>query len=283
MIDPSLISPLEVEAISAACSAMVRFLPETHSTNDDARAAAAAGAAHGTVFLTDNQTGGRGRRGAAWHSPPGRNFLGSIILRPELPPEKWPRLTHACALAVCLALEDTAGSPPAQIKWPNDVILSGKKVCGILVEGVLHAGAGSVIAGIGVNLNMLSSDFAPDIRGAATSAWLENGRLPIDRTAFCISLLRHLQRTVQAVADAPESILHECASRSSLHGQRLTMLCGRDVREGTFCGLGPEGELVLQTASGQELISSADLVRPVRDWVASNGTTLTDAPVTSFP
>ena len=261
MSPDALASPLDAAFISAASACVVECRELTHSTNDDARSAAAAGAAHGTAILADEQTAGRGRRGAVWHAAPGRNFLGSVILRPQLPQEKWPRLTHACALAVCRALEEIPGCPEAQIKWPNDIFLSGKKVCGILVEGVLQAGQGCAIAGIGVNLNMTAQDIPQDLRATATSVFLENGGRLVDRNAFAISLLRRLQQALADITADPEPVLQECNRRSLFHGRQLTMLCGADTRTGLFCGLGPEGELLLKTERGVEEISSADLVR----------------------
>ncbi len=159
--------PLHWQRIAAETGATVLWHATTGSTNDDARALASDGAAHGTLVLAESQNAGRGRRGAAWIAPPGTSLLCSVVLRPALPPEHWPRLTHVCALAVCEALEALRDVPPPQIKWPNDIFLSGNKVCGILVESVLAARDGFAIAGLGVNLNLTAAGFPHELRDLA--------------------------------------------------------------------------------------------------------------------
>ena len=254
--------PLDWQRIAAATGAEVIWHAETGSTNDDARAQALLGAAHGSAIIADSQQAGRGRRGAAWVSHPRRNLLCSVVLRPSLPMEKWPRLTHACALAVCEALEVIPGLPTPQIKWPNDIYLSGKKVCGILVESAMDARGGFAIAGVGVNLNLTGEDFPEDLRDTATSVWLERGGQEVSREDFAIRFLQRL--CIQCARSGEAVLLDDCETRSFLTGKRVCLLSGNQKLEGTAAGLGAEGELRLMHDDGRvRLLSSADLVRVV--------------------
>lgn len=256
--------PLDWKRIDAGIAGGCVWDAETGSTNDDARTLALAGAGSGVMVLADAQHAGRGRRGAAWVSPPQRNLLCSVILRPSLPFEKWPRLTHACALAVCESLESVSGLPSAQIKWPNDIFLSGKKVSGILVESVLDARGGFAIAGVGVNLNLTTADLPPELRDLATSVWLERGGQSVSREDFAIHFHRRLMVQTARAADDFPALLVDCESRSFLTGRRVTLLSGGKELAGTAAGLGEEGELRLTHDNGrEELITSADFVRPI--------------------
>lgn len=257
--------PLDWRRIAGQAQAALEYEPETGSTNDDARAAALLGAAHGYIVLTDAQRLGRGRRGAAWVSPPRRNLLCSVVLRPGLPMEKWPRLTHACALAVCEALESIPGLHPPQIKWPNDIYLSGKKVSGILLESAMDARGGFAVAGVGVNLNLMADGFPAELRDTATSVWLERGGKEVSREDFAIHFFRRLRvQCGRAEEDFP-ALLNDCETRSFLTGRRVQLLSGSKEIEAIAAGLGPEGELRLLHDDGHmELLSSADFVRPVR-------------------
>jgi BirA family transcriptional regulator, biotin operon repressor / biotin---[acetyl-CoA-carboxylase] ligase len=241
----------------------VEYAAETGSTNDDARAAAQQGAPHGFTVLADAQHSGRGRRGAAWHSPRQRNLIASTVLRPAMPLEHWSRLTHACALSVCEALDDFQDMPAAQIKWPNDIYVSGLKVCGILVESTLHARGSFAIAGAGVNLNLRLEDLPPELRTTATSVWLQRGGLAVERENFARRyLLRLMENAERAAYDFP-ALLAECERRSFLTGKRIRLTAGEREVEGRAAGLGPEGELLIETAAGVEVITSADFVRVV--------------------
>ncbi len=256
--------PLQWQEIAAAMEPhgiVVEYAATTGSTNDDARAAAQQGAGHGYTVIADAQQWGRGRRGAAWHSPPERNLIVSTVLRPAMPLEHWSRLTHACALAVCETLDFYSDMPAAQIKWPNDIYISGLKVCGILVESVLHARGSFAIAGAGVNLNLSLDDFPPELRGAATSVWLQRGGQEVAREDFAgCYLLRLVENVSRAVVDFP-GLMADCERRSFLTGRRIRLTAsGRDI-EGIARGLGPAGELLLETAAGMKSITSADLVR----------------------
>src|SRR5512139_1352036 len=160
--------PLPVDDVRRACAAqrfgqVIEYVETTESTNTLAQERARAGAGEGTVVIAETQTRGRGRLGRAWLSPPYRNLYLSIVLRPPLPPGAAPRL----ALVVGLATAETVAewAPDAAVKWPNDVVVDGQKVAGILTE--MDADSERVrfvIAGIGVNLNIGTEEFPPELR-----------------------------------------------------------------------------------------------------------------------
>ncbi|HKM04602.1 MAG TPA: biotin--[acetyl-CoA-carboxylase] ligase [Lachnospiraceae bacterium] len=146
---------------------------ETDSTNIDAKRMAEEGAPHGTLIVANMQRTGRGRRGREWQSPAGEAVYMSILLRPSFDPDKASMLTLVMALSVGKAIKSMC-QEPISIKWPNDVIMNGKKVCGILTEmnaetGYIHY----VVIGVGINVN--TTQFQDDIEGIATSLFLETG------------------------------------------------------------------------------------------------------------
>jgi len=241
-------------------------LRRTGSTNDEARRLAVAGAPDRTAVLAEEQSAGRGRRGARWVSPAGRNGLVSALLRPggDLPLEHWPRLTLAAALAGCDALEAVTGlGGRAEVKWPNDLYLSGRKVAGILVESAMDAGGGAVVIGCGFNLNVMPDDFPEELRPSATSVWIECGGLEVDRGRFLTDFLLALERWCRGAGEDFALLRREGWRRSWLAGKRVTLTVAGQEREGVVCGLGPEGELLLQGDDGRiQAISSADGVRP---------------------
>ena len=142
---------------------------ETDSTNDLAAHAGRDGVAEGIVFFAESQRAGRGRLGRRWMSPPGRNLLLSVLLRPSaVPAERWPELTFCAALAVAETAEHFTRQA-ALLKWPNDVLLAGRKVAGILLETHRAPGPGFVVVGVGLNVLQRSEDFPPELRERAGS------------------------------------------------------------------------------------------------------------------
>ena len=258
--------PLDIASLRKSLPGWeVFYQPRMTSTNDEARRLAREGTPDWTVVLTEEQTAGRGRRGARWVSPPGRNGIVSVLRRPGpgLPPEKWARFTLAAALAGCDALDAVPGlSATAEIKWPNDLYLSGRKVAGILVESAWAAEGGFVVIGTGFNLNVEPGDFPDDLRETATSVWMEGGGLAVDRTVFLTTFLRAMEtRCAQAAGDFA-TMKEEAWRRSWLARQRVTLTSAGEEFEGTVSGLGPEGELLLAGPDGRvRVISSADGVR----------------------
>jgi BirA family biotin operon repressor/biotin-[acetyl-CoA-carboxylase] ligase len=209
-------------------------LRATTSTNDRARALAAAGAPHGTLVTAAEQTAGRGRQGRTWSAPPGRTLLLSLVLRD--PPALLP-------LAAAIAVADVAGGE-ALIKWPNDVLLGGRKVAGILAEG--RPQDGWAVLGIGVNVALRIGDLPPELHDSAGTLGLE----PADLEPALQRLLGALERTL-AMGDA--ELLEAYRRRDALRGQEVSWAGGR----GRATGIDGEGRLVVELSDGRRTQLSA--------------------------
>lgn len=154
----------------------VSFKKETDSTNLDCKRLAAEGAPHGTLAVAEMQAGGRGRRGRSWQSPAGESIYMSLLCRPDFLPEEAPMLTLVMGISVAEAVERYTGLP-AKIKWPNDIVVNGRKICGILTEmemGLETREIQYLVIGVGINVN--NSAFPGELRQMATSLFLESGR-----------------------------------------------------------------------------------------------------------
>lgn len=176
-------------------------LRSVDSTNNYAKQKADEGAPHGTVVLADQQTGGRGRQGKSFASPAGSGLYLSALLRPDLPPMEVINLTAWTAVAVCDAVEAVIGERP-DIKWTNDLILRGKKLCGILTEMGLEAESGQlqyVVAGIGINVSQKEADWGEELSPIAISLEQALGR-PVRRAELAAAVIRCLDRMM---ADFP--------------------------------------------------------------------------------
>lgn len=222
------------------------------STNDEVRLLGKSGAADGLIVLAENQTAGRGRRGAAWFSPTGESLAFSVLMRPEEPVALWPRLALAAGLAVAEAVESFG--PQTGIKWPNDVWIGHRKVAGILVE----SDPGFAVVGIGLNVNTLA--FPPEVAHLATSLRIETSQ-NFPRSELLLRIVRRLAvRRLQIGRDF-EDLVAAVGLRCVLTGQRVTLISGNEPKLGTVVGIAPGGELLLQTAAGLEHLIQADEVR----------------------
>lgn len=158
-----------------------RWLAETESTNDIARDWALQGALEGSLVTAGRQTRGRGRRARVWESPPGTGLYASFVLRPGWLAKKAPDLAIVAGMAAFHALEK-AGVSGLRVKWPNDILAHGKKICGVLVEP--RIGGGRIefaVVGIGINVGQGADDFPPPVREIATSCRLEGAPISVDR------------------------------------------------------------------------------------------------------
>ncbi len=163
----------------------VLYFPTLVSTNLFARELIAKEACDGTLVLADEQTGGRGRLGRSWDTQPGTSVAMSYITRPDLPAKDLPMITLACALAVSRAVDGCSGLE-TRIKWPNDIYCGGKKLCGILTEGVTGPYGSYAVIGIGVNVN--AEEIPAPLRASATSVRLCAGR-EISRTELIVRII----------------------------------------------------------------------------------------------
>jgi BirA family transcriptional regulator, biotin operon repressor / biotin---[acetyl-CoA-carboxylase] ligase len=203
-------------------------LRETTSTNDRARALATAGAPHGTIVTAAAQTAGRGRQGRTWSAPPGRALLMSIVLRDA---------RRLLPLAAAVAVAEAAG-PPARIKWPNDVLLDGRKVAGILAEG--RPQEGWAVLGVGLNVAVRAGDLPPQLRETAGTLGLE----PSDVEPVLARLLAALER---ALALEDEPLLDAWRARDALLGHEIAWAAGR----GRAAGIDGSGRLVVELDGGE--------------------------------
>ena len=202
-------------------------LRATDSTNLRARALALAGAPHGTLVTAAEQSAGRGRQGRTWSAPAGRALLMSVVIRD--PPRLLP-------LVAAVAVADTVGDR-AQIKWPNDVLLDGRKVAGILVEG--RPQEGWAVLGIGLNVALRTEDFPDELRDRATGLGLEPG----DVERVLASLLRHLDARLSQPAAA---MLTDWRARDALAGREISWNGGHGIAD----GVDDDGRLRVRTPDG---------------------------------
>ncbi|MEW6218575.1 MAG: biotin--[acetyl-CoA-carboxylase] ligase [Thermodesulfobacteriota bacterium] len=238
----------------------VTALTETGSTNADALAAAAAGAPAGALFLADRQTAGRGRLGHSWHSPPGAGLYASLILRPQLAAADLPKLTLAAGLAVCRALARAAGLAPG-LKWPNDLLLAGRKCGGILAETGPSPGGPVVVLGLGLNSKEPPGGLPAAL--AARATWLSaHTSAPLERGVILAAILLELEGVLAELeAGGFARILAAWRQRDALAGQWLEVVAvdGRVVA-GWSLGPDDQGVLQVQEASGRRhAVLSGDL------------------------
>jgi len=229
-------------------------LKRTTSTNDVAADLARRGAAEGTLVIADEQTAGRGRRGHAWLAPPRRGLLCSLILRPMLPAARLPRLTMLAALACARAIQGLG--LPATIKWPNDILINGRKVGGILAEADFAGDRlNHVVVGIGINVNVEQADLTA-ISPQATSLAIEAGRRLSRWHLLRLLLAEFAVRYESMLQDEGQAVYKEWAQCLDTLGRDVTVtghfgaLCGRaesvDADGGLFIRRN-SGELVRVT------------------------------------
>jgi BirA family biotin operon repressor/biotin-[acetyl-CoA-carboxylase] ligase len=220
------------------------YLPVTGSTNDDALLAARSGAPHGSLFVSDEQTAGRGRRGNNWLAAPGESLLFSVLLRPRLELAQ----TSALTLAIGLALRDAVApllTSTAQLKWPNDLYVNDKKLAGVLVESQLQGERLQALV-VGVGLNVATRDFPAELAARATSLALL-GASDLEREPLLHALLNAIALRLDAYQDTGVAgILDELNAADALCDRRVRV----DTQVGVGCGLDAQGRLLLRDDAG---------------------------------
>ena len=232
----------------------LRGFESVESTNERAAQWAADGASEGATVLTEYQTTGRGRHGRAWAADKGQNLLFSVVLRPALPPDRFGLLTVAAGVAVAEAIEPFVSPHEARLKWPNDVLLEGRKACGILLESSLTPPNTDAVVVLGVGLNVNQADFPDALADTATSLRLTTGR-PVPRAPLLARLLRALERRYDAVqADGADAVRTAYRERLAALGTTTTLrVPGTDqALSGTVVGITDTGALRLRRADGSE-------------------------------
>jgi BirA family biotin operon repressor/biotin-[acetyl-CoA-carboxylase] ligase len=234
----------------------VLWLEETDSTMHDAARLAGMGALSGTVVGAERQTAGQGRHGRHWHSEAGLGLYFSLILRVPLPPDQLPVVTMALGLAAAEAITQCT-SLAVDLRWPNDVLAGGRKLCGILVQQQQDA----LICGIGINVN--HEAFPDDIAPIATSLRITAGR-EFSRENLFVELMHAIDRHMDILRNqGKEAILKLFAQASSyVSGRRVVVEQGDTVLRGSTAGLDENGFLILQEDNGRRTLILAGGVRP---------------------
>ncbi|HZK17961.1 MAG TPA: biotin--[acetyl-CoA-carboxylase] ligase [Clostridia bacterium] len=227
------------------------YLEKTVSTNIDAKELAEGSTPEGSVVVSEEQVKGRGRLGRSWYSPYGKNLLFSLILYPQVNPMETPQFTLLTAVAVTNAIGKACNVTPA-IKWPNDLLLEGKKVCGILVE--LSAEINKVnyiVIGQGINVNMDAKDFPEEVEDTATSLKGELGR-PVDRVELLRTIFREFEdRYYLWQVEGFKPILDEYKKNCFNLGRSARIISGSEHWEGTVEDIGHDGALLLRLGNGE--------------------------------
>ena len=236
----------------------VRYHAEVPSTNTLAMELAQQGAAEGTVVVAEQQTGGKGRLGRTWISPSGNLYL-SAILRPAIAVQKAPLVTLMGAVAVAFAVRERQGLS-AGIKWPNDIMIAGRKFCGLLTEmssepdRIRH-----IVLGIGVNVNRDLHELPPEVRRRSTSLAEESGG-PVDRTRLLGDVLEQLERWYDLFLRREGSVIDAWRELNVTTGQSVTVSGREGTVEGMALDVDREGRLIIQRSDGtMHTVASGDV------------------------
>lgn len=239
----------------------VVYAPEIDSTNNEAKRNAENGAKDGTLYITESQTSGRGRRGRQWVSPSGSGIWMTLLLRPQINPANASMLTIVAAMAVTMAIRravaETGADVECYIKWPNDVVINKKKVCGILTEmsaelDCIHY----VVIGIGINVN--TTEFADEIKETASSLFVETGK-NIKRSRIVALFAEEFTKYYQKFLNTGDlSGLVQDYNELLINAGRQVRIC--DAKEeftGVAAGIDSHGELLVTKEDGTQAVISA--------------------------
>ncbi|MBK1834707.1 biotin--[acetyl-CoA-carboxylase] ligase [Roseibacillus ishigakijimensis] len=240
------------QRLQAEWGERLHFFAETDSTNEQALALGRAGAVQGTVVLAERQTAGRGRRGAAWFCGEGTGLAFSLLLRPSFARVLWPRLSLVAGLAVAQAIEKEGLFP--EIKWPNDLLLRGRKVCGILVESE----SDFVVVGIGLNVG--HGPFPPEVANLATSLAAEGGGQG-GREDYLSAIVCKVLSLLNWVPRDFSQVIAPVRERCALQGREIDFLLGGESHRGFCEGIGPGGELLVREGEELKRHFAADQIR----------------------
>ena len=237
------------------------------STNTRAKQFAEEGAPNGTYVIAERQESGKGRRGRGFDSPAGKGIFMTLVLKPQIDPGHAPMITLVTALAVSRAITDMTGRP-AGIKWPNDIIMSGKKVCGILTEmSAQFDYVNHIVVGIGVNVQ--NERFPKEIEAVATSVFLETGK-HYNRAELVERIweaFEHYYEIFLQTEDLSGLVNEYNGHLVNLH-QQVKVLDPQEPFEGKAMGITPKGELIVDTWESRKLVSTGEVsVRGIYGYV----------------
>jgi BirA family transcriptional regulator, biotin operon repressor / biotin---[acetyl-CoA-carboxylase] ligase len=242
----------------------VDLVPETGSTNADLAARARQDEVAGTVLITDYQSAGRGRQGRTWTAPPGSGIAMSILVRPDgIDPSRWSWLSLLAGLAVSDGVR-RAADLPAVLKWPNDVLIADRKVCGILSERVDTSQGPACVVGIGVNVNIEEDQLPVPSATSLTLAARQLGGPPPSRTAVIATVLAAFELLYgrwEAQRGSDPSLAASYAERCETIGRHVRVLLSEERSvEGIADGIDEDGRLVVRTISGSSVYGAGDVI-----------------------
>ena len=237
------------------------------STNVEAKKQAENGAPEGLLVVADKQEAGRGRRGRSWTSPAGANIFMTLLLRPRFVPEKASMVTLVMAVSVAQGITDISGLP-AKIKWPNDIVMNGKKVVGILTEmSAQFDYINHIVVGIGINVH--NEEFPEEIAKTASSLLLECGH-QIHRASLIEAFLEEFERLYAVYLETEDmsGLQKEYDSLLVNRGRQVRVLDPKEPFEGKAMGITKKGELIVDTWESRKLVSSGEVsVRGIYGYV----------------
>ena len=226
------------------------FFDETDSTNNRAKKAAEEGEESGTLFITECQTGGRGRRGRTWVSPAGSGIWMSLLLRPHISPESASMLTLVLAVAMVEAINEEVKDAKCYVKWPNDIVLNSKKISGTLTEMSAEMDAiHYVVIGIGINVN--TTDFDESIKDMATSIYLETGT-KVKRSSIIAAFSKSFKKYYEAFLETEDlTLLIDRYNELLINkGRTVKVIYANKELIGEALGINKDGELIIKTEDG---------------------------------
>jgi BirA family biotin operon repressor/biotin-[acetyl-CoA-carboxylase] ligase len=245
--------------LSRTIGRRIEFHEEVESTNTEALRLALEGAPEGTVVMADAQSVGRGRLDRIWESPPSKNLYLSVVLRPDIPAASASLIPLMTGVAVAEAVSQYCPGR-VRLKWPNDVLVGGKKICGMLTEMRTRGDrVHFLIVGIGLNVNMRKLDFPRELRETATSLRIET-ECDIERLDAAVRLFEHAERWYRVFLNGGEPAVRETWLRyADIVGRRVEVVFGQAVQRGTVSGLDASGALLLEGEAGVQQVLAGDV------------------------
>lgn len=243
------------------------YFDVTDSTNTQAKSLGEGDAPNGTLVVAGKQESGRGRRGRSFESPAGTGIFMTLLLRPEIEPQNASMLTLVSALAVAKGIEHMVDLP-VQIKWPNDIVINGKKVCGILTEMSAQMDYVNYIV-IGIGINVGNEEFPEEIKDVATSIYLESGK-HVNRAMLIEKIWEEFEDYYELYEKTQDlsSMVKEYDSYLVNRGQKVRVLDSKEPYEGKAMGITDRGELIVDTWEARRLVSAGEVsVRGVYGYV----------------
>ncbi|GBG57246.1 bifunctional ligase/repressor BirA [Sporomusaceae bacterium FL31] len=262
---PDLLLPAEIQAAvkTKILGRDIRYFTHIDSTNNEAKKIAAAGAAEGTIVVSESQNSGRGRLSRGWYSPEHSGIWLSVILRPAFSPQEAPKCTLLAAVAITRAIRGLC-KVDCGIKWPNDILYDGKKLVGILTEMSAEMDAiNHIVIGMGINVNIAQQDFPVELQDIATSLSIILGQ-PISRIDLLCEILLQLEELyIQAIDTGFSGILNEWRKYSITIGQTVDVIGVNRKFTGIAVDIDEDGALLVETDNGRQKVIAGDVsIRP---------------------